>query len=305
MKFFSKLLSNKRDILKEIIIERNLRPLGNKKRLVLGGGENPLDYRAQFRDKDSAEQRYYEAFIRFAEDNSPPALLEVMVAYTPNTVYPEKYSFILPYFNAGHEDYQRWAREAMYHCNDIQRQHSYSAGNDYSYVPVSISAKGAVIQWTILPPRGFDVNSPQAQELLADPYGMGFKAVKIEGEADPVPVQPAPKGPWVGVLFDISKFEGAMYGRAATRELLDMVSVQQLSGCVIHGGDLLPEGRYWCLAVHTASQEQVEYIESVVNNSKNARLAQDTATLIRGQQVPVNTLPFQGYVSWEGMYVGI
>jgi hypothetical protein len=76
------------------VVQRNLRPLGNKKRFVFDEVKGCLDYRAQFRDKASAE-RYYEAFVRFAEQNPPPVLIEVMVAYTPNTIYSEKYSFIL------------------------------------------------------------------------------------------------------------------------------------------------------------------------------------------------------------------
>ena len=282
----------------DLIVQRNLRPLGNKKRLVFDEENGCLDYRAQFRDKASAE-RYYEAFVRFAEHNPPPVLIEVMVAYTPNTIYSEKYSFILPYFDSGREDYQKWAREVMFHCNDIQRQHSCCSGNDYSYVSGSISSK-----WTILPPRGFDPDSPEAQELLTDPPGMGFDTVIIEGQGNVIPNKPEPQGPSIGVLFDISKFDEAWYGRAATKQLLDIVGVQKLSGCVIHGGDLLPDGKYWCSAIHAASQEQADLIETSVINSNNAKLAQDRGQIIRGEQVPFSTLPYQGFVSKEGVYVG-
>ncbi len=284
-----------------IIKEKGLRPLGNKKRLV-PSEKGCLDYRAQFRDSASA-LRYYEAFVKYAGRNPPPVLIEVMAAFTPNTIYAEKYSFILPYFNVGvREDYQKWAKEAILSCNDVLRQHSYCSGNKYEYVPESISSAGSVLRWAILPPKGFDPDSPEAKELLSDPPEMGYKAVK--GEGGDVPEKPDPRGPWVGVLFDISKFEEAWYGRAATKQLMDIVGVQQLAGCVIHGGDLLPDARLWCNAIHAASQEQASLIDAAVKKSSNEKLARDRATVIHGSEVPVNTLPFQGFVSKEGVYVG-
>ena len=182
MGFFTKLFGNKKDKIKEIVAQRNLRPLGNKMRLLFEEGVGALDYRAQFRDRPCAE-KYYEAFVRYAESNPPPVLIEVMVAYTPNTIYAEKYSFILPYFDHDdiHQEYQRWAKNAVMHCNDQQMQHSYCSGNDYRYVPVGISSKGAVIRWAILPPKGFDPESPAAQVLLIDPPEMGYNAVAVEG----------------------------------------------------------------------------------------------------------------------------
>jgi hypothetical protein len=106
------------------------------------------------------------------------------------------------------------------------------------------------------------------------------------------------------VLYEIEKFDEALYGRAATKQLLDIVGEDQLSGSVIHGGDLLPEARYWCNAIHTASQDQSDRIESAVHMSRNEKLAQDRPRLIHGPDVPVNTLPFQGFVSADGVYVG-
>lgn len=292
-----------RDAIQDIIIQKRLRPLGNKMRLGFDG-EVCNDYRAQFRDRASAE-RYYEAFLKYSKLTPPPIFIEVMVAYTPNTIYSEKYSFILPYFGARvREDYQQWAREAIMNCNDVQRQHSYCAGNSYSYVPNSISSQGAVIRWTIIPPKDFNPNSDEARELLSDPPEMGFDAVNIEGQGSTVPEKPSPSGPWVGVLFDIGKFDEALYGRAATKQLLAIVGERQLSGCVIHGGDLLPDGRYWCNAIHTATQEQADMIETSVMKSGNEKLAQDRPPIIRGQHIPVNTLPFQGFVSEDGVYVG-
>ncbi len=292
------------DLMRKIIAQRQLRPLGNKKRLGFVEGKDCNDYRAQFRDRVSAE-RYYEAFVKYAEHNPPPMIIEVMIAYTPNTIYSEKYSFILPYFNVGvREDYQNWGREAILNCNDMQRQHSYCAGNSYGYVPQSISAQGAVIRWTILPPTGFDHESQEAQELLSDPQEMGFTAVKMEGQGDTVPDKPDPAGPWIGVLFDISRFSEVLYGKAATKQLFSIVGEKQLAGCVIHGGDLLPDARYWCNAIHTATLEQSYMIADLVAKSGNDKLAQDRSPVIHGQQVPVNTLPFQGFVSKDGAYVG-
>jgi hypothetical protein len=287
-------------IIEDLAIQNRLRPLGNKKRLV-----GHSDYRAQFRDRASAEC-YYESFFKYSILNPPPILIEVMVAYTPNTIYSEKYAFILPYFNSGaHEDYDQWARGAILNCNDVQRQHSYCSGNDYSYVTNSIGSKGAVIKWTIIPPKNFDPESEQGRELLCDPPEMGFDVVNVEGQGSTVPEKPNPSGPWVGVLFDIGKFDEALYGRAATKQLFAIVSERQLSECVIHGGDLLPDAKYWCNAIHTATQEQADMIETSIIKSGNEKLAQDRPPVIRGQQVPVNSLPFQGFVSNDGIYVGV
>jgi hypothetical protein len=297
----------------DIIKKNGLRPLGNKKRLVFVEGRGCLDYRAQFRDRESA-LRYYEEFVKYAERKPPPILIEVMAAYTPETIYPEKYAFILPEFDfyggvpencrEWTKDYQKWANEAILNCNDILRQHSYSAGNSYEYVPTSISSKGSVIKWTIIPPRNFNLESSEARELLSDPPEMGFKEVKFAANESAVPEKPDPQGPWIGVLFEISKFEEAWYGRAATKQLLEIIGVQNLAGCVIHGGDMLPECKYWCNAIHVASQNQATLIEASVMKSKNDRLAQDQKPVISGQQVSVSTFPFQGFVSKEGVYVG-
>ncbi len=291
------------DAMAQYIVHRGLRPLGNKMRLGFNG-EECLDYRAQFRDRESAE-RYFEAFLNYSNDNPPPMLIEIISAYTPNTIYSEKYAFILPYFGIGvREDYQAWARDTIMSCNEVQRQHSYCSGNDYGYVPQSISSSGAVIKWAIVPPKGFDLDSDESQELLSDPPEMGFDAVNIEGQGTAIPEKQNPSGPWIGVLFEIENFDEALYGRAATKQLLAIVGEDQLSGSVIHGGDLLPEARYWCNAIHTASQEQADEIESSVRKSNNEKLAKDRSPVIHGQQVLVNTLPFQGFISNDGDYVG-
>lgn len=289
--------------IKNVIIQNKLRPLGNKMRLGFVG-EKCLDYRAQFRDRESAT-RYYEAFLKYSRIHPPPMLIEIIAAYTPNTIYSEKFAFILPYFSrGGREDYNQWASEAMMSCNEVQRQHSYCSGNDYGYVPVSISSQGAVIEWTVIPPNDFELDSEEASALLSDPPEMGFDVVNVEGQGYAIPEKPDPAGPWIGVLFEIEKFDEALYGRAATKLLLAIVGEDPLSGSIIHGGDLLPEARYWCNAIHTAMQEQADRIESSVRKSKNEKLAQGRSPLLHGQQVPINTLPFQGFVSSDGVYVG-
>lgn len=181
MNILSKLFRNNSHSLEDMIAQRNLRPLGNKKRLQINEAYDCLDFRAQFIDQASAE-RFYTAFVTHARTNPPPVLIEVILAYTPNTIYSEKFAFILPYFDYDEEDdYKRWLRKVWDNCLNIQRFHSYCSGNDYSYVPISISSKGWVIKWTILPPKGFDLESEQAQVLLSDPPGMGYDAVKIAG----------------------------------------------------------------------------------------------------------------------------
>ena len=294
------------DQIRKIIAQRKLRPLGNRLRLGSIDGEPCNDYRAQFRDKADAAL-YYDTFVSYATKNPPPICIEVMVAFTPNTIYAEKYAFILPYFNSEYgarTDYAQWARKAILNCNEVLMQDSYCSGNNYSYVPQSISKQGAVFKWTILPPKDFDIDSPDSQKFLTDPPDMGFDKVNIEGVESVAPVKPSPQGPWIGVVFEIEKFDEALYGRAATIQLFAIVGLENLAGCVIHGGDLLPDARYWCNAIRTSSRQQADIIASLVEKSDNAKLAHGEAAVIR-HNVPVEILPFQGFVSANGEYVGI
>jgi hypothetical protein len=123
-------------------------------------------------------------------------------------------------------------------------------------------------------------------------------------EATPPPETPEPQGPWVGVLFEVDSFDEVFYGRAATANLLEIVGRQQLAGCIIYGGDILPECRYWCSAVHTSSIEQVQRIEQAVGASSEKNLAPVGSRLLSGSQVPISTLVYQGFVSKDGVYVG-
>lgn len=61
--------------IKDLIIKRGLRPLGNKKRLTHTTEEDDYDVRLLlFRDKASAET-YYDQFISYAKNNPPPFVI--------------------------------------------------------------------------------------------------------------------------------------------------------------------------------------------------------------------------------------
>jgi hypothetical protein len=276
--------------------------LGNKKRLTQCEGEDAYNaYFLLFRDKDSAE-RYYNAFISYGRKNPPPYLIEVMVAYAPKTIFAEKYAFTYPNPRSDtRPKYQEWAREAILTCNDTLRPHS---NTDSKYYALKTNVE-VVYKWDILPPPRFDMDSAEAKELLSDPENGGYPEIKVFGQDGVViPEKPEPKGPWIGVSFEISKFEEALYGRAATKLLIKIIGEKELAGTVIHGGDILPDCVYWRLGIHTNSDDQARNIEKSISESTEPQLAPQSSRLRRGSEVPINTMPFQGFVSKEGVYVG-
>jgi ankyrin repeat protein len=290
-----------RESIKQHITQKNLRPFGNKKRLLFKEGQACNAYMALFGDKQKLE-KYYHAYIDFAIKNPPPLPIEVMMAYAPKNIHPQKFSFVYPYTGSGASgDYQAWAREAILTCNDVVRQDTYLAG-DYASVPSNIDV---VLDWDILLPAGFSLDSPQAEELFTDPPEAGFRAMKVQiaGEST-VPEKPNPQGPWVGILFKINTFEEALYGRAATKLFLELVGAQTAAGTIIRGGDILPDCRYWCTAVHTESQEQAQAIIKAITNATNDKLAPSGSRILQGTALPVGTLPYQGFISSKGTYIG-
>ena len=87
---------------------------------------------------------------------------------------------------------------------------------------------------------------------------MGYKAVGPADDGNAVPSKPCPCGPWISVLFDLSKLGDGYCGEAAVKELLDLAGAQRLAGCVIHGSVF--KEKYWCTAIHSSSNEQSDQI---------------------------------------------
>ena len=187
-------------------------------------------------------------------------------------------------------------------CKDDLGQHKYTAGK-YELLP---GVMGSVLLWDILLPSGFDAGTGEARELLSDPPGMGYKEKGPAGSGNAVPGKPSPSGPWIAVLYDLSKFGAADYGEAAVKELLDLVRAPRLAGCVIHGGVF--KEKYWCSAIHSSSDEQADQIELAVLGSTlesaETRLALDTTPVLKYAPAEIQVLPYQGYLAESGEYVG-
>jgi hypothetical protein len=284
---------------------QGLRPLGNLKRLTQTNEEKSYGYDVRlllFRDKKSGE-KYYRAFLDHAKKNPPPFLIEIMLLYIPKTISAEKYAVVIPNERTDMRPaYQEWAIDAIRSCNDTLRIHG---STDHKYKELHNYVE-VVYQWEILAPKGFSKSSEEAKELLRDAPGEGLPALKMLGqkEVKAPPESPTPTGPWIGVLFEIGKFEEALYGRAATALLLQIAGDQTLAGSILHGGDILPDCQYWCSAVHTTSTEQARSIEQAVLASKEDRLAPSASRLLRDSDVPIGTLVYQGFVSKDGAYIG-
>jgi len=287
--------------IKQHIKQKGLRPFGNKKRLLFQEGQSCYAYMALFGEKQKLE-RYYKTYIEYAEKNPPPLPIEVMMAYAPKNIHAQKFAFVYPYTGSGvNPDYQAWAREAILACNDVVRQDTYLAG-DYSSIPSNIEV---VLDWDILLPAGLSLDIPEADEIFSDPPDCGFRIMKVQGEGEStVPEKPNPQGSWIGILFEIDKFEEALYGRAAIKLFLQLVGAQNAASTIIHGGDILPDCRYWCTAVRTTSSGQAQIIINAITNANEIHLAPPGSRILEGSAVPISTLPYQGFISSNGTYVG-
>jgi hypothetical protein len=286
-------------------ITQGLRPLGNRQRLTQIDEEKSYGYDVRlllFRDKDSAE-RYYNAFLDQARKNPPPFVIEIMLLFIPETIFAEKYAIVIPNEKTDTRPaYQEWALATIRSCNSTLRLHNstdHKYKELYRYVDV-------VYQWEILVPKGFSRTSKEAQELLRDDPDNGLPALKVLGQegVKPPPEPPKPTGPWVGVLFEISSFKEALYGRAASALLLKITGGETLGNSILYGGDILPDCQYWCTAVHTSSSEQARLIEQAVRESSDDHLAPVESRLLRDSDVPIGTLVYQGFISQDGSYIG-
>jgi hypothetical protein len=282
---------------------RELRPLGNRRRLAHTAGEDDYDVRLLlFRDGGSAK-RYYDLFTSYARENPPPFLIEVMLVFIPETIFAEKYAVVIPNEQADTRlEYNPWAMDAIRSCNSTLRVHR---STDHKYRELHRYVD-VVYEWDILFPTGLSEISPEVGDLLRDDPNEGFPPLKMVGQGGVAapPEKPEPQGPWVGVLFDIDRFDAVDYGSATTRLLFEIVGEQQLVGCILHGGDIPPECRYWCTAIRASSVEQARHLEESVCTSEEHRLAPVDARLLRGSQVPVGVLPYRGFVDPSGAYVG-
>jgi ankyrin repeat protein len=285
---------------------RGLRPLGNRNRLTQTTPEVSHGYDVRlllFRDRGSAE-KYYDLFVDHARVDPPPFLIEVMLLFIPETIFAEKYAVVIPNEQADtRPGYNQWAMDAIRSCNDTLRIHT---STDHMYKELH-KYVDVVYKWRILVPKNFSRSSNEAKELLRDAQDEGFPPLKVVGQEGvaPPPETPKPQGPWVGILFEIASFNEALYGRAATALLLEVVGNKGLTNCVVHGGDILPECRYWCSAVHTSSNKQARSIEKAVNTSIEKHLAPAGSRLLSDSEVPIGELPFQGFISQDGVYVGV
>ena len=288
----------------EISNPGNLRPLGNKKRLLWKEGQPCLMYALLFADATNAK-RYAELFIRRSRDNPPPMVLEVMVVYVPRSLKNEKFAFVLPYMKAhASSGYDDWAAQTLACCNETLPFESYFAGYEYTEFAANIET---VMEWHILLPPGVSIDSPQAAELLCDSPDLSFASVKLQASgATLVPTKPAPQGPWVGILVRKDHLlawtqDAAVAKKNKTAAFLEVLGERRLSGCIVHGtthGDGL-----FCMAIHTDNQQDAAMIEQSVRLNSAQCLALKGARLLSESEIPEG-LPYNGFLSKEGIYVG-
>jgi hypothetical protein len=289
--------------MKKIISEKGLRPLGNRKRLAPLSSEDEYNVRMLlFRDRENAS-KYYRLIIEYAEKTPPPVFLEVILLYIPKNIYAEKYGVVVPNeYTDKREEYKSWYRDCILTCNDTLRVQQ---PTDHKYKELHNYVE-CVYEWAILTPQKFAGEAADFADILVDVEEGSFSALKMFGDkgVTATPEKPNPLGEWIGVLFDISKFDEASYGRASIKLLTETVGKEQLADTVVHGGDMLPDAIYWCVAIHTNSSGQLNYIGKAIKDSGDSRLAPMEKRIMTFPDPSKYMLPYQGFFGKNGEYVG-
>ncbi|MFH1672869.1 MAG: ankyrin repeat domain-containing protein [Pseudomonadota bacterium] len=164
--------------IQNLIIEKRLRPLGNRQRLT----HTDNDYNVRlflFAEKSDAET-YYEVFIQYAEKKSPPFPIEIMLTRI-HTIYDEPFGLIFPYERTDtRPEYVAWFRDANLTCNEKLRNFQPA---DHQYEMLNQYVK-ELYHWTILVPELFDLNLEQSKQIFSDPPGEGFTPLKMNSQPD-------------------------------------------------------------------------------------------------------------------------
>ncbi|MCP4152398.1 MAG: hypothetical protein GY757_31965 [bacterium] len=152
-----------------------------------------------------------------------------------------------------------------------------------------------------------DNNGKKPIEWVKEKKHKGIKKMLREGvdKAIDFSADHEPRGPWAGVLFELAEFREADYGRASINMLLKCVGKKNLIGAVIHGGDIPPELRYWCLSIHTMSYRQEWEIRKSIGASEYEKLAPQGSNLLKDEEIRHDVLVRLGYIDKTGDYKGM
>jgi hypothetical protein len=178
-----RLFSNKRqksdpegrtEKVKEIILSKGLRPLGNRKRLTQT--DNSYNVRLfLFADKQDSIT-YYNTFIDYAGKNPPPFCIEIMHVRI-HTIYDEPFGLVFPYERTdSRPEYAGWFREANLTCNETL---SNFQAADHSYEMLSQNVK-ELFDWTILTSASIDFDSMEANDIFSDPPDNGYAPLRMK-----------------------------------------------------------------------------------------------------------------------------
>lgn len=291
-----------KELIKQLITDNNLRPLGNRIRLALYDSENGYNVRMLLFSSEKNAKQYYQLILSYARYTPPPVFIEIIRIYIPKTIFAEKYGILLPNENNDTEGtYRSWLRDCLLTSNDTLRLEK-STDHQYSELHQYV---GCVYEWTILASEDFSGAADGYPEIWEDNENNSYPALKMKGAKDAImpPKKPDPKGDWLGVVFIIMQFEEALYGKASINLLVEVVGKEKLAGTVLHGGDLLPDASNWCLAIHTASTEQYDEIKKAVSTSEDPHFAPVENRIIELQDPASFYLPYQGYFSQQGEFI--
>ncbi len=283
---------------KSIIAKNRLRPLGNKKRLALYGNDNFNVRLLLFSGKNEAS-KYFRLITAYAQQEPPPDFVEICLIYIPDTIFAEKHGIIIPNeYNDSEGIYRDWLRGCFLSCNGTMRM---QVSTDHKYGELH-RRKVVVFEWTVLVTAEFTGSAEEYPEIWKDDESNSFPPIKLIGDKDAVipPEKPQPQGNWIGVVFNIASFDEALYGKASIDVLLQAVGKEILAGTIIHGGDL-DDGIHWCLAIHTASDEQYDKIKNAVNGSDDPHFDSIGKRVI--SIYASHSLPYKGFVSVKGELV--
>lgn len=306
LKHFKKSTNISQIKIHSLIKKRGLRPLGNRYRL--SHSNDTYNVRLFLFDSDTDAEIYYKEFIAYSEKNPPPNAIEIMFVQI-KTIYRQPFGLTFPNESTDcRPAYREWFMQAIGTCNEKLRNFQ---STDHSYDKLCEYVTD-FFDWTILLPASFDIRSPDAKRIFADPPGEGFKPLKTALSATSLDCQssshlkaPIPQGPWVGVLFDLQKCEEADYGKATVQKLIEIVGFKLLANCILHAGDLLPDCRWYCIAIHTVSVEEMKHLKAKVRIADDVRFAPKGTRIVEEDSIPITTLPRIGFFDQNGKYFGI
>jgi hypothetical protein len=165
---------SKQGVIRELIDQTGIRPLGNKKRLGNNVAEQS-NIRLLLFQEQADSKTYFHLLCTYAENNPPPLSFEMLLVRI-KTIFDEPFGIVLPYEGLeDSQDYFKWLKAAIIECNESdiifqKADHNYELFNQYVE---------KLYDWTVLLQKGVELDSAEVQVILSDPDGEGYPPLRV------------------------------------------------------------------------------------------------------------------------------